>query len=327
MKIIFNVMNCGLGNNGGSFTLINSANILSELGCNVCFIDTGKNNHTWSKLNVEHLIIKNQKNIPKADVVIATGYKTFKSTLELNKNCGRKYVWLRGLELWNTSEDKFIQNLLNPNMRKIVNSLWLKNKLSTYNINSELIRPGYDFNNFFPLDIRSNKEVVLGGLFNSGEKRKTKRTEWISKTFEILKHKYKNLKLYMFGSDGKPSFYTNKFIFNPTIQEKNELYNQCHIWLAPTCLEGLHICPAEAMQTECIVVGTNAPMNGMYDYLEDNVTGFISENNFDSFVNIVDQLITNYQHYKYIGINAQKKILSLGSRKDNMLKFVELFRS
>jgi len=44
MDIIFDLRNVGLGNNGGSLTLIKSGNTLQEMGHCVCFIDSGKIN-------------------------------------------------------------------------------------------------------------------------------------------------------------------------------------------------------------------------------------------------------------------------------------------
>ena len=58
MKILFNLFGVGCGNNGGTLTLFKSANTLSKLGHDVKIIDSGKNQNTWFKLNVPHIIIK-----------------------------------------------------------------------------------------------------------------------------------------------------------------------------------------------------------------------------------------------------------------------------
>ena len=69
------------------------------------------------------------------------------------------------------------------------------------------------------------------------------------------------------GMEKAPSRGFTPYVHNPSIEEKNKFYNLCDIWLAPTNNEGLHMCPAEAMLTECVVVGTDSPMSGMRDYL------------------------------------------------------------
>lgn len=325
MKIIFNLIGSGLGNNGGSLTCIKSANTLVELGNEVIMIDGGKNKHTWTKLNFPHIIIKDLSRIPNADVIISTAFKTIPSTLSLNKNKGIKYHWIRGWELWAISEDKLI-NLLKNDIIKIVNSICLHKKLKKYNIESTIIRPGYDLDEIYPLEIRQkNKKIIIGGLFNQGNKRSTKRTEWIFRAFEYLKNKH-DIELWMFGSDGTPSSNKlNNFIKNPDSKTKNEIYNKCNIWLATSELEGLHIAPAEAMLTKCSVIGTNAEMSGTQDYLTNNETGLISNNNLKDFIKCIEKLINNEKLRTEFGNKGREKILSLGDRKKNMSELVKFF--
>ena len=51
MKILFNAISSGLGNNGGSNTCILSANTLTDLGHDVTILDSGKNKNDWWKKN------------------------------------------------------------------------------------------------------------------------------------------------------------------------------------------------------------------------------------------------------------------------------------
>ena len=53
MIITFDLRSVGLGNNGGSLTLIKSGNTLQDMGHEIYFIDSGKNKHTWEKLEVD----------------------------------------------------------------------------------------------------------------------------------------------------------------------------------------------------------------------------------------------------------------------------------
>jgi len=320
VKITFNLMNVGLGNNGGSKTLIKSANTLQDLGHDVIVIDTGKNCNTWDKLKVKHLKIRRNKNIPDAHFIIGTGFKSWKSTVSLPDRCGKKMIWMRGLETWNASEKQVMNILNNKDIQIIVNSICLQTQLMKYNISSKIIRPGHDFNEIYPLKKRKDNKVIIGGLFNQGSKRAGKRTSWIFKAVNSL-----NLKLYAFGSDGVPQMSCDKYIRNPSIKEKNKLYNSIDIWLAPTELEGLHIAPAEAMLTEATVVGTNAPMSGMQDYLIHNKTGFVSKNNYKSFVNTIEKATKEPMLRKQIGKQAREQIGLLGSRKENMEKMIKLF--
>lgn len=322
MKIIFNLLNVGIGNNGGSHSLVKSANILSELGNDVVIVSDGKSQYTWGKIVVPYLKIKDINEV-FGDVIIATGIRSLKST---NKSkIKKKYHYIRGHEIWNFPEKELIEKIQESPTIKIVNSICLKNKLKSFNIESTIIRPGYDFNEIFPLNIRGeNKKIILGGIFNQGKKRQTKRTEWIFLAYKILKEKYP-IELMMYGSDGEPVLFLDKYLKDPTIEEKNKLYNMIDIWLSPSELEGLHIPPAEALLTECSVVTTNAKMSGTEDYIINDQTGLVSENNFNSFLSCIEILINHKMIRKELGKSGREKILSLGSRKDNMLKMIEFF--
>ena len=58
MRILFNSVNCGLGNNGGSSTIVHSANTLIELGHDVKIIDSMRNQFTWFELKAKHIVLK-----------------------------------------------------------------------------------------------------------------------------------------------------------------------------------------------------------------------------------------------------------------------------
>jgi glycosyltransferase involved in cell wall biosynthesis len=322
MRVLFNVYDVGLGNNGGSSTLVKSANELVELGIEVKVVSSCSNQYTWNKLLAEHVIVKSISKFPRADVVIATGMKSIESTIRCLSPV--KVHWIRGFETWIYSENKLIRLLKESNTVKIVNSICLERKLRKYNIVSFIIRPGYDLEDYYPKNLRNDK-IILGGVYNEGNKRKTKRTEWIFQCLYALLKKHKNIKLWMYGAEGNPkgsliSFYKK----DASEEDKNYIYNNVSIWLSPSCLEGLHMPPAEAGLTECCVVGTEAEMNGTQDYLTHNLTGIVSENNLKSFIEAVDYCILNKEVRNKLGKELRTKIVSLGDRKNNMSKLLEL---
>lgn len=332
MNIIFDLRNTGLGNNGGSFTIVKCANIFTELGNNIKIIDSFKNCHTWEKLKCEHIIIKNNNDFPVSDVIISTGLKSTKPTIDIpNNKCKLKLHYIRGHETWVYPESYIIENIYKNNkLIKVVNSLNLYNLLKSYNINSYIIHPGYDIDLLYPIkeikDKKNNNEIIIGGLYNL--RHKTKRTDWILKSFNILKDKYKNIKLWMFGSntlkDNNHINIINKYIKQPNSNEKNIFYNNIDIWLAPTELEGLHIPPAECMLTGGCIIGTNTKLNGMNDYLIDNETGLISKNNINDFINKIEKVILDKELRIKLGKEGRKKILEIGDRKKNMIEFIKL---
>ena len=81
---------------------------------------------------------------------------------------------------------------------------------------------------------------------------------------------------------------------------------------------------SSAAKAKSCVVATNAPMSGVEDYLINNETGLVSENDFNSFLNNVELLIRNKILRLKFGETGRDKILSLGDRKENMKKFINL---
>lgn len=322
MKIAFNLLNTGLGNNGGSSTIIKSANALIELGHDVSIIDSGKNRHTWTPLLAKHIIIKDIKDVPESDIIIATGIKSVDS-MDLLK-AKNKVWWIRGYETWNLPEEGIINKIKSSNTIKIVNSICLQKKLDSFGVYSTIMRPGYDLNELTPTDSRDRRVSYLGGIYNEGKKRKDKRTEWIFDAYRSVKSKY-NIMLMMYGSDGVPTYGVTQFFKNPKPEEKNKIYNNIDIWLAPSKLEGLHIPPAEAMLTECPVITTNAEMSGTQDYIINNETGLVSEDNIEDFKSKLEFLINSKEERLKLGKNGREAILKIGDRKSNMLKMVEFF--
>lgn len=329
MRIIFDLRNVGLGNNGGSSTLVKSGNTLKKLGHDVFFIDSIRNQHTWTKLNTKHLVVRKENNIPDADIIIATGYRSVGPTIKAPKRCGLKFHWIRAWEHWQMSDSRIVEHVLEVPTFKIVNSICLYDKLKSYGVKSTIIRPGYDFDQLFPMNIREkNKNVIIGGLYRAGVHGKRKRTSWLLQTASKLKSKYKNLKFWLFGSEKRPGgILCDNYLRGPNMKEKNKFYNNIDIWMAPTMSEGLHLPPAEAMITECPVVSTDAELSGTQDYVVNNSTGLISKNNFDSFLSCVDGLIEDDENRYRMGKNARKKIIELGDREQNMNKMIALFEA
>jgi glycosyltransferase involved in cell wall biosynthesis len=326
MKIIFDFRNTGMGNNGGTQTLVNSANTLVKLGHTIVCIDSGKNQYTWDELLCEHLVVKSDKDVPDADVIIATGFKSVQPTIDLPSRCGLKTHWIRAWETWQYSEEDIVKKVLSQPTIKLVNSICLKDKLLEYNITSPIIRPGYDFEKLYPMYIRGQtNELILGGLYREGMHGKRKRVDWLLNCGKTLRDRYSNVRFWLFGSEKRPKLdYVDNYVQGPTMPEKNKFYNQVDIWMAPTMSEGLHLPPAEAMLTECSVVSTTAKLSGTQDYTINGVTGIVTNDDIFSFVKGVETLALNAKLRGELGQMGRKKILQLGSREKNMNALISL---
>jgi glycosyltransferase involved in cell wall biosynthesis len=299
------------------------------MGHDIFFIDSMKNQHTWTPLKAKHIKVSPQSNkgIPDADFIIATGYKSVGPTIAAPKRCGEKVHWIRAWEHWQMPDHQIVKRILKAHTIKLVNSICLQDKLMSHGFVSHIIRPGYDLEEMFPKHIRDEKkEIVLGGLYREGVHGRRKRTTWLFEAVRSMKTKHKDIQFWLFGSEKNPKRgLVDKYVRSPSIAEKNNFYNGVDIWMAPTMSEGLHLPPAEAMLTECPVVTTNAELSGTQDYTNDYDTGIVSLNNLNSFIECVNLLIGNKKLRKKLGVNGRNKILEIGDRKKNMQIMVDLF--
>lgn len=329
MKIIFDLRKVGLGNNGGSSTLVKSGNTLVDMEHDVYFVDTMRNQHKWEKLRAKHKIIREGNKVPDADAIIATGYKSVGPTVSAPESCGLKMHWIRAWEHWQMSDEAIVRKVLKAKTIKLVNSICLQKKLKSLGFESYVIYPGYDFDELFPTHKRdSNKKVVLGGLYREGVHGNRKRTNWLFETARFMKTKYRNVEFWLFGSEQDPKRgIVDKYVRSPTMKQKNAFYNSVDIWMAPTMSEGLHLPPAEALMTECAVVATKAELAGVEDYIIPDETGLLAENDLRSFLREVDHLYNHAGCRKRLGKAGRKQILKIGDRRKNMEKLVELIGS
>ena len=87
--------------------------------------------------------------------------------------------------------------------------------------------------------------------------------------------------------------------------------------------KGLHI---SAKLTELPVVGTTSQQwNGRLSYSWG--FWFISANNISAFTEAIEMLLVDKDLRLRLGENARKKVLSLGSRKENMSYMLDFFEN
>ncbi len=307
MNIVFNSLNSGLANNGGSRTVILCAKVLEELG-HKCDIVATSDRFTWfaHKPVIQH--------IPSStDVIIATGCTTVVSTLE--SRVPNKAWYIRGHETWMYSEKQLAELYNIPEIKNIVNSKGLQQILSSYGADSKVVYPGIDEGMWKNRKLRQDDKVRIGCLYN---KKPTKRWVDFVKLAEILgTEKYEYIGI---GDTTRDESFLTHFGTNVSIEELNNVYSSCHVWFAPTELEGLHNVPMEAALCGCLVVCSDSTMNGMgFDYTFHNNTAMVYESR-----NIEEaaQLIRN-PNWEVIDRMYNHLEFNIGTREDNMRKMVK----
>jgi len=301
MRIVFNLFNVGLGNNGGSRTLIMCAETLSKLGHEVIMFSNVKSGYTWHKpIGIK---ILHAKRAPSADIAIATGFKSVDNTVA--QKAKRKAYYIRGYELWQAKEPALINSF--KKLPCIVNSEWLKDHLGKNGVNSEIVYPGLDFNYYSNKNLE--REDILGGLFH--KKHKTKRHSDVIDVAQILKLDHRLI---------------NRDIKNASPKDMSKFYNSCKVWLSPSESEGLHNCPMESSLCGCGLVATDHKRSGTSDYAIHNQTALIYRSgDMKQCSEMVDMLMNDDKKRLELNSNMVELLRNkIGSRENNMKKFIDV---
>ena len=303
MKIIFNLHRVGLGNNGGSRTIIKSAETLAKMGQEVVIASDVKNCYTWEKLDSRVKFVLS-KRIPKGDAIIATGIRSVPSTV--SSNFKKKYYFIRGFEVWAAKKQELVKSY--KSLKCIVNSSWLQKMLKSNGVKSSLVYNGLDFDDFY--NMNQDRIYALGGLYS--KRHKTKNYPFIEGCAVSGDFKLASL---------------NKDIKAATPESLNEWYNKIRVWISPSELEGLHNPPMEASLSGCTLVATNHPRSGTSDYAINNETALVYEHGnrkdaIRSIRKLSDENLRKELNGNMVSLLKDK----IGTREKNMAKFLEIIK-
>jgi len=306
MRLAFNTVNSGLANGGGSRTVILCSQTLEKLGhrCDIIGVD---DRFTW---------FKHKPIIPyfpsDLDAIIATACTTVKSTLR--SNVPVKAWFIRGHEIWMYPEEQLV-GLYKSGLINIVNSKGLKQKLASYGADSVIVYPGID--SFWEdRNLRPKDKIRIGCLY---QKKLTKRWEDFVALAKILgteKYEYVG-----FGDKMRNDEFLTDFKGNPSVDELINFYSSCHIFFAPTELEGLFNPAQEAALCGCLIVCGDEPMGGMiYDYaFPDNTAMVYERKNIEHAAKLIRN--PNWDVIERMDNHLRNNI---GSREKNMKKMISL---
>lgn len=306
MKLAFNSVNSGLGNNGGSRTIIKCTEILEVLG-HRCDIVAISDKFTW----FDHKPIIQY--IPSdLDVFIAVACTDVVSTLQTATP--KKAWYIRAHEDWSMSDEELCKRY-NSGILNIVNSKGLQQQLASVGADSKVVYQGVDFDWWEDKKLRPKDKIRIGCLYT---KQPRKRWKDFIELVSILGHdKYEYVSV---GNANPNEDFLVESVYNVGHEELCNMYSSCHIWFAPTESEGLHNVPMEANLCGCLIVCGDEPLNGMiYDYAFPNNTAMVYDR---KDIKHAAELIRN-PNWKLVD-NMQKHLKSnIGSREDNMKRMVQ----
>jgi len=311
IKIAFNAFRSGLGPNGGSRTILKSAEVLREIGYKVDVI-ASVDNFNWFDHIAPVTYFSN-------DIDILINVAAVDYNITARSKAPIKAAWWRAHEDWSNSDEYLKACYLDQNVINIVNSNGLKNLLAMYGADSDVIYQGVDFDWWENRALRKDGVIRIGCLYT---KQPRKRWQDFVKLHALLGDDgYEYISI---GSAEPPDNFLKRSWVNVDHDELCTAYSSCDIWFAPTESEGLHNVPIEANLCRCLVVCADEPLNGMiYDYAFNENTAMVYDR---KDINHAAELIKN-PNWKLV-VRMQKYIKeNIGSRETNMKKLVELLEN
>jgi glycosyltransferase involved in cell wall biosynthesis len=228
--------------------------------------------HLDSRVQMRWVLSLVEKNIPDADVVIATAWQTAEWINCYGKKKGRKYYFIQDFEDWSGSNERVLATWKLP-MRKIVISMWLRDIAEQLGQTATCAPNGLDFS-AFGVDNAFNKRAPHSVLMLYHHLERKGIGDGLA-ALDIARQHYPDLEVTLFGvPDGKllPKYVT--YYRTPTQKLLRELYNNAALFLAPSHAEGWGLAASEAMMCGAAVVGTN--IGGHQEFMIDGVNSLLA---------------------------------------------------
>jgi glycosyltransferase involved in cell wall biosynthesis len=228
--------------------------------------------------------------VPDADVVMATYWKTASGVARLSPRKGAKAILLQGYETSPGIWEPAIDSAWRLPLQKIVVSKWLRDLARDRfgDTNVPVIPNSVDTEQFHaPVRSKQDKPTV-GVLYSALHLRGLDVT---LAALEQVKRKVGNLHVVAFGAEHVsarlPLPAWVEFHHRPPQSELRWLYGQCDVWACGSRQEGFHLPILEAMACRCPVVSTR--VGGPVDAVVDGVNGFLVD--VDDSTTLAERLV------------------------------------
>lgn len=316
MRVLLDMVNCGIANNGGSQSIIRMALALKDLGNDVKILSNRPIRFTWfdfDKSIIEE-VAEDPQTWPHCDAIIATGCSTIWDVAAypyLSKE--KKYYWIRGFETWAQKPVDLFYGY-NAGVRLVVNSEWQKRNIwNKIKKNSTIIYPGLPLDQFGDLSIvfkrkPFDEKITIGALYSPGKQ--SKMTQEILELVAMLNLDGMLKHINLFGDppldvDIINFFNTHKvshtYLQQPNFEQKMRMMCSTDIWFAPTENDGLHIPPMEAGLCGCSLIVKGLESSGMSDYAIEGHTCF-------TFLTVYEAVLKINEYIRYPGIQLSHRI-------------------
>lgn len=215
------------------------------------------------------------RNVPDADVVIATWWSTAESALALPARKGRRYHLIQGYEVWHGEEDRVLAAWRAP-LHKIFIARWLRDRALELGVApsmTSLIPNAIDPDVFRVLRPVAEREPRVAMLYATAP------PKGAVPGLRILERAHASvpaLTAVLFGVEPPPKHLPDWITYVRGARSEQlaaDVYNRAAVYLCPSLSEGWHLPPAEAMACGCALVSSD--IGGVSDYAVEGETALL----------------------------------------------------
>lgn len=322
-----NFLNDGHRNCGGCLQIIKYANLLAEMGHTVYLTYTHSFSFDLIPVRATRVYSPELRDeeVPDADAVICSSWFMARKLADLPPSKGAKFAYLQDFENWSGTSEEIIANWRQPVHLIAVARYLVEAAMHHASKKAERIPYGIDFDLFNAGDRRmpGPQGITVGGLYNDMGR---KRFGDLVAVVENLRARGVPAKLSLFGAVERPDCIPDHadYLCTPSREELAAMMRQCHVWLAMSEQEGLHIPPMEAMACGAVVVCTD--IGGMRDYCLDNETGFqVEVGDVAGAADRIAELHADPDLWGRLVTNSLDHIRAMGSERENAARMAEFF--
>jgi glycosyltransferase involved in cell wall biosynthesis len=231
------------------------------------WISTPENEPSFfDNLGVEHKITDRyrpveDKDVPDADVVVATWWETAEWVAKLSPSKGAKAYFIQHHEVFDYLPKGRVEATWMLPMHKITISQWLvdlaRNEYGDHKVS--LAPPTVDTKQFYACPRNKQSVPTVGMMYSTIN---WKGTDIALKAFSLAAAKIPNLRLVAFGTEAPSSelpLPTNaEYVIRPDQDKLKDYYSKCDAWLLASRSEGFGLPIIEAMACRTPVISTPA---------------------------------------------------------------------
>jgi len=262
------------------------------------------------------------KEIPDADITVATQWETAYYVKEYPKSKGEKFYLIQDLETW-YGHVKEVVKTYHLGLYNIVHSDWLAYRLHCLNAPIKAVIPhAPDHNQFYP-DATTKDRNAPVRILMCYRKEKWKGIEEAVGAYNLVKG---NTHLVMFGLpnyDALPAGWPiDEYYENSKQEDLRRIYNSCDIFVFPSEREGWGMPPMEAMACGLPVI--SRPVGAVTEFIIPGISGLLVTDK-DSMAKAMDALIKDPLRRERIGLAAYEAMKNYTWEKSSKM-MEELFQ-